>query len=65
MAECCNGKKGKWCGVILVVVGAALILYNLGKLPALIATWWPLLLVLLGIKCLVKPGGGSSSSGKQ
>lgn len=64
MAECCNGKKGKWCGLILIVVGGALILQNLGKLPALIATWWPLLLVLLGIKCLVKPKGESSSEKK-
>jgi len=64
MAECCNGKKGKWCGLILIVVGVALVLQNLGKLPALIATWWPLLLVLLGIKCLVKPKGESSSEKK-
>lgn len=63
MAECCNEKKGKWCGLILIVVGVGLVLNNLGKLPALIGTWWPLLLVLLGIKCLVKPGGGGVSGG--
>ena len=61
MAECCEGKKGLWCGIILILVGVGLILSNLGQLPAVIATWWPILLVLLGIKCLVKRGGKSSS----
>ena len=61
MAECCNGKKGKWCGVVLIVIGVGLILNNLGKVPALIGTWWPLLLVLLGIKCLIKREAKSSS----
>jgi lipopolysaccharide export LptBFGC system permease protein LptF len=64
MAECCEGKKSLWCGILFIVIGLGLILHNLGKLPALIATWWPLLLVLLGIKCLVKRGGTPSSSAK-
>jgi len=46
--------------IVLIVVGSVLLLVNLGILPvaelrALLAKWWPLILILLGVWQLMRP----------
>ncbi len=46
--------------IVLIVIGAILLLVNLGLVPiaelrALLAKWWPLILILIGVWQLVRP----------
>ncbi len=46
--------------IALILVGAIFLLINLGVLPvrelkALLAQWWPLILILIGAWMLVRP----------
>jgi len=46
--------------IALILVGAIFLLINLGILPvrelkALLAQWWPLILILIGAWMLVRP----------
>ncbi len=46
--------------IVLIVVGSVLLLVNLGILPvaelrALLARWWPLILILIGVWQLMRP----------
>ena len=52
---------GTFWPVVLVVLGGLLLLSNLGILPlgelkALMAKWWPLILILIGVSALLKKG---------
>lgn len=53
--------RGNFGAIALILVGAFLLLSNLGllnvNLRELIATWWPLLLILLGVGMFLTPGG--------
>ncbi|MCC6658809.1 MAG: hypothetical protein IT512_11545 [Rhodocyclaceae bacterium] len=53
--------RGTLWPVFLIVLGGLLLLSNLGILPlgelkALAATWWPLILILIGVSSLLKKG---------
>lgn len=46
--------------IVLIVIGSVLLLVNLGILPvaelrALLARWWPLILILIGVWQLMRP----------
>jgi hypothetical protein len=45
--------KGSFSGVVLIVIGAILLAQNLGymniSIMQLLRTWWPLILIALGI----------------
>ena len=46
-------------GIILIVVGAALLAHNFGYLHwAWLRDWWPALLILLGLWSIARPDGG-------
>jgi hypothetical protein len=49
--------KGSVSGIILIVIGILFLMRNFGfnlHLGELFATWWPLVLVLLGVSMLFK-----------
>ena len=53
--------RGIFWPVVLIVIGGVLLLSNLGIFPlhelkALMATWWPLVLIALGVSGLLKKG---------
>ena len=52
--------------VVLIAVGVIFLLINLGILPvaelrALLAQWWPLILIVLGVWLLIRPRRGENS----
>ena len=51
--------KGNLLAWVLVLLGGALLLRNLGLLDIhlreLLATWWPLVLIALGLALLLRP----------
>mgnify|MGYP003487831373 CR=1 FL=1 len=53
--------RGTLWPVVLIVLGGLLLLSNLGILPlgelnAILAKWWPLILILIGLSALLKKG---------
>ena len=52
--------RGNVGAIVLILVGAFFLLSNLGllnfSLRELIATWWPLILILLGLGMFFTPG---------
>jgi hypothetical protein len=49
---------------VLILIGAVFLLINLGILPvaqlkALLAQWWPVILIVIGLWMLVRPRRGS------
>lgn len=52
--------RGNIGALVLILVGAFFLLSNLGllniSLRELIATWWPLILILLGVGMFFTPG---------
>ncbi|MCA0324298.1 MAG: DUF5668 domain-containing protein [Proteobacteria bacterium] len=52
--------RGNIGAIILILVGAFFLLSNLGlmtvNLRELISTWWPLILIALGIGMFLSPG---------
>ena len=45
--------------IVLIVLGSLFLLSNLGVIPRLaplFATWWPLILILIGVTSLLKKG---------
>ena len=53
--------RGNVGAIVLILVGAFFLLSNLGllnvSLRELIATWWPLILIVLGVGLFFTPGG--------
>jgi hypothetical protein len=50
---------------VLILIGVIFLLINLGVLPvaelkALLAQWWPLILIVIGVWLLARPRGGES-----
>ena len=50
---------------ILILIGVVFLLINLGVLPVaqlrvLLAQWWPLILIFLGVWLLVRPRRGGN-----
>ena len=46
---------------VLILIGTLFLLINLGVLPVaelrvLLAKWWPLILIVIGVALLVRPG---------
>ena len=52
--------RGNVGAIVLILVGAFFLLSNLGllnvSLRELIATWWPLILIVLGVGLFFTPG---------
>jgi Domain of unknown function (DUF5668) len=49
--------------IVLILIGSIFLLVNLGVLPIrdvarLLSTWWPLILIAIGISMLVRPRKG-------
>ncbi len=47
-------------GVILLVIGGVFLLDNLGLIPdihigRIVAVWWPVVLIVIGIRMLMRP----------
>ena len=47
--------------IVVIVIGVVFLLINLGILPvaelkALLAQWWPLIVIVLGAWMLIRPG---------
>ena len=52
-----------WSGIILVIVGAALLANNFGLLTfGWLHQWWPALLIALGLLSIFRPQHGRRSS---
>ena len=52
-----------WSGIILVVVGAALLANNFGLLTlGWLHQWWPAFLIALGLMSILRPHRGRRSS---
>jgi len=53
--------RGNFGAILLIVVGVLLLAHNLGYLNVnvmhLFRTWWPVILIALGISFLFTPGG--------
>lgn len=53
--------RGTFGAIVLIVVGGVALAHNLGylniNLAYLIRTWWPLILIGLGISFFFTPGG--------
>ena len=48
-----------WSGLILIVVGAALLAANFGLLQwAWLQQWWPVLLIAVGVWSMLRPNRG-------
>ena len=54
--------RGNLSAIVLILVGGIALAHNLGylnvNLAHLIRTWWPLILIALGIGFLFTPGSG-------
>lgn len=57
--------KGSFGAIVLIVIGALALAHNLGyldiNLARLMRTWWPLILIALGIGFLFTPNTNSKS----
>jgi hypothetical protein len=53
--------KGNFAAIVLIVIGAFFLLSNLGlisvSLAELFKTWWPLILIAVGISLFLTPNG--------
>ena len=51
--------KGSFSGIVLIVIGGIALAHNLGylniNLAHLIRTWWPLILIVIGVWLLARP----------
>ncbi|MFA7292111.1 MAG: DUF5668 domain-containing protein [Rhodocyclaceae bacterium] len=56
--------KGNFAAIVLIVTGALALAVNLGlfeiDLLGLLRTWWPLLLIVLGVGLFFTPEPGNS-----
>ncbi|MBH2044616.1 MAG: hypothetical protein I8H87_14110 [Comamonadaceae bacterium] len=56
--------KGNFAAILLVLVGAFMLLSNLGlinvSLLGLLKVWWPLILIVVGVMLFFTPGAGRS-----
>jgi Domain of unknown function (DUF5668) len=61
--------KGNFAAIVLIVIGAVILLRNLGMLNfnfvEVIGVWWPAVLIALGIGLFLMPRDTSSSSDKR
>jgi hypothetical protein len=49
-----NGRgRGIFWGLLLLVVGVLIILHNLGYISGSIWRWWPIILIVVGLKKLI------------
>lgn len=57
--------KGSFGAIVLIVVGALALVHNLGyidiNLAQLMRTWWPLILIALGIGFFFTPDANSKN----
>jgi hypothetical protein len=56
--------KGNFAAILLVLVGAFMLLSNLGvihvSLLGLMKIWWPLIVIVVGVMLFFTPGSGHS-----
>lgn len=61
--------KGNVAAIVLIVLGAFFLLTNLGlvnvSLAALLKTWWPLILIAVGLAMIVKRTDTRSTDAKR
>ncbi|MBK6570528.1 LiaI-LiaF-like domain-containing protein [Candidatus Aalborgicola defluviihabitans] len=61
--------KGNVAAIVLIVLGAFFLLTNLGlvnvSLAALLKTWWPLILIAVGLAMIVKRTDTRSTDAKK
>jgi hypothetical protein len=61
--------KGNFAAIVLIVIGAVILLRNLGMLNfnfvEVIGVWWPVALIGLGVGLFLMPRETSSSSDKR
>jgi hypothetical protein len=60
--------KGNFAAIVLVVIGAVILLRNLGMLNfnfvEVVGVWWPVVLIGLGVGLFLMPRDTSSSNDK-
>ena len=53
--------RGNIAAIVLILVGSYFLLSNLGlinvSMREIIATWWPVILIAVGLSMFVMPGG--------
>jgi hypothetical protein len=53
--------KGNFAAIVLIVIGSFFLLSNLGlinvSLAELFKTWWPLILIAVGVSLFLTPNG--------
>jgi hypothetical protein len=53
--------KGNFAAIVLIVIGSFFLLSNLGlinvSLAELFKTWWPLILIAVGVSLFLAPNG--------
>lgn len=58
--------KGHFAAIVLVVVGIFFLLSNLGLITVsvaeLVSTWWPLILIVVGLMLFFTPNGEKKPS---
>ncbi|QKS30823.1 MAG: hypothetical protein FAZ92_02412 [Accumulibacter sp.] len=61
--------RGNLGAIALILIGVLALAINLGLLQVdfarLLSTWWPLLLILLGIGMFLAPGTGDRGRGQR
>jgi hypothetical protein len=61
--------KGNFAAIVLVVIGAVILLRNLGMLNfnfvEVVGVWWPVVLIGLGVGLFLMPRDTSSSNDKR
>jgi hypothetical protein len=61
--------KGNFAAIVLIVIGAVILLRNLGMLNfnfvEVVGVWWPVVLIGLGVGLFLMPRDTSSSNDKR
>ena len=61
--------KGNFAAIVLVVIGAIILLRNLGMLNfnfiELVGVWWPIVLIALGLGLFLMPRDSSNNKDKR
>ena len=53
MSDCSGKGKGIFWGLLLLALGVLVLLHNLGYISGSILRWWPVILIMIGLKKLI------------